>query len=172
VFIREGRARLNHLRGHLAPQLSVFERVADEIPDVKGLSGDPHRYFVNIRAQLGHAVNSVDACNDALSGMLNMGLNRMTFLFTVVATLFLPITFLSGFFGQNFQWFLDRVTSATSFWLLGIGSMLLSLLASLWVIYRQLGPREAPKSLAQLLGCGHHSAYVDHRRLHLGRLPI
>ncbi|MGH2974543.1 MAG: CorA family divalent cation transporter [Solirubrobacterales bacterium] len=141
AFIREGQARLNHLRGRLGPQLAVFERFADEIPEVKNLSGDDHQYFANIRSQLSYAIAAIEAANDALSQMRDLGLNRMTFIFTVVATVFLPLTFITGFFGQNFEWFLGNITSAASFWLLGIGLIVASVLGSLWAIRWQLGPR-------------------------------
>ncbi|MGH2965567.1 MAG: CorA family divalent cation transporter [Solirubrobacterales bacterium] len=143
-FIREGQARLNHLRARLGPQLAVFERFADEIPEVKNLSGDDHHYSANIRSQLNYAIASVDAANDALGATRDLGLSRMTFIFTVVATVFLPISFLVGFWGMNFQLMLDNITSPATFWLLGIGGLLVSILGSLWAIRRQLGPREAP----------------------------
>ena len=39
---------------------------------------------------------------------------------TVVATIFLPLTLATGFFGMNFQWMLDRLDSLASFLLLGL----------------------------------------------------
>jgi magnesium transporter len=47
---------------------------------------------------------------------------------TIVASVFLPLTFITGFFGQNFQWLVDEIASATAFWAAGIGSLLVSLL--------------------------------------------
>ena len=111
---------------------------------MQGLAGDDHHYFAGIRSQLGHADSAIDATNEALSGLLDLGLNRTTFLLTIVATVFLPLTFITGFFGQNFDWFLSNITSAASFWVLGIGLILGSILSSLWAIRRQLGPRESP----------------------------
>ncbi|MGH3331507.1 MAG: magnesium transporter CorA family protein [Nocardioidaceae bacterium] len=145
-FIKNGRRQLSRLRSQVGPQLVVFEQVADELTDLTRQAGDQHRYYTNIRNQLSHALDSIDAANNALSGLLDLRLTRTTFMLTVVAAVFLPLTFLTGFFGQNFNWLLSRMTSAGSFWLLGIGSMLLSLLASLWVIRMMLGPRP-----------GHHS---------------
>ena len=141
AFIREGRARLTRLRGKVAPQLAVFERMAGEIPHVKGLAGDEHHYFANVRAQLNHAIGAIDAANERLGALLEFRLNRTTFLLTIVATLFLPATFIAGFFGQNFGWLLTRQESGAAFWLLGIGLVVVSMASSLWLIYRQLGPR-------------------------------
>ncbi|MGH2967339.1 MAG: CorA family divalent cation transporter [Solirubrobacterales bacterium] len=120
--------------------------MADEIPDVKGLAGGEHDYFTNVRDQLSHAVSAVDAASDALSSMLDIGLNRLTFLFTAVATVFLPISFLVGFWGMNFQVMIDHITSPATFWLLGIGGLTLTALASLWAIRRQLGSSPSPSS--------------------------
>jgi len=46
----------------------------------------------------------------------------------VVATIFLPLSFVVGFFGQNFGWLVRNIGSAADFWVIGAGSMALSLL--------------------------------------------
>jgi len=55
---------------------------------------------------------------------------------TVVSTIFLPLTFLTGFFGQNFEYLTQKIASERAFWVWGFGSYLLSLLAIAWVIRR------------------------------------
>src|SRR5215216_1349830 len=35
-------------------------------------------------------------------------------------TIFVPLTFLTGFFGMNFGWMVDQIDSPIAFWLLGV----------------------------------------------------
>ena len=45
---------------------------------------------------------------------------------TLIATIFLPLTFITGFFGQNFGWMVDHIDSFWAFALLGVGAMAIS----------------------------------------------
>jgi hypothetical protein len=49
----------------------------------------------------------------------------------VIATVFLPLTFITGFFGQNFDWMVTKIHSWPMFLLLGVGSEIVALLALL-----------------------------------------
>ena len=70
--------------------------------------------------------------------------NQVVRKLTLVATVFLPLTFITGFFGQNFGWLVSHVDSLAAFILFGIGGLLLPL-AALLVWLRRSGLR-APSS--------------------------
>jgi len=62
---------------------------------------------------------------------------------TILATVFLPLTFVTGFFGQNFRWLVDHISSPTSFWVYGIGGLAVPLLLLyFWLRHRRLPASE------------------------------
>jgi magnesium transporter len=60
---------------------------------------------------------------------------------TILATVFLPLTFITGFFGQNFAWLVRHISSDTAFVVYGIGGMLVPLvLLFLWLRRNRVKP--------------------------------
>ena len=93
-----------------------------EIGRVAGLEADGERYFDRICEQLNRLMDAIDAAADAMAKLIDLRLNETTYWLTVVATIFLPLTFITGFFGMNFKWMVDQIDTQLAFWLLGIGT--------------------------------------------------
>jgi magnesium transporter len=55
---------------------------------------------------------------------------------TLVSIIFLPLTFLTGFFGMNFGYLVDSIAPPSMFWLLGVGLMLVALAVVIGIIIR------------------------------------
>jgi len=131
------RQGLTDLRRTVGPQRAIFERVAEEVSQLEGLEGDRSAYFERIFSQLDHVVKGIDAVSQALSSSVELGLNETIYRLTVIATIFLPLTFVTGFFGMNFGWMVEEVDSLAAFLVFGLGTLVLAGLAILYVVDRQ-----------------------------------
>ncbi|MFF3860907.1 CorA family divalent cation transporter [Streptomyces sp. NPDC002209] len=67
-----------------------------------------------------------------VSGEQNGVINRLA----IVSTIFLPLTFLTGFFGMNFAYLTDELESGAVFWLLAVGLQVLFLVGAFYVLHR------------------------------------
>jgi magnesium transporter len=131
------RARLTTLRRVGGRQQGLFARVAGDIAHVRNLEGSSD-YFGRIDDQLARLVGGVDAAGQSLASLVDQGLNGITLRLTVVATIFLPLTVITGFFGMNFGWLVDRIGSGADFVLLGIGAIVAAVVIALTLMRRDL----------------------------------
>jgi magnesium transporter len=130
--------RLAAMRRRIGPQRGLFERISEEITRVEGLDSDNERYFERIYEQLNRLVEAIDAATSAMAQLVDLRLNETMYWLTVVATIFLPLTFITGFFGMNFKWMVDAVDTPIAFFALGLGAP--ALLAGVtWYLVQQRG---------------------------------
>ncbi|WPW26192.1 CorA family divalent cation transporter [Streptomyces atratus] len=67
-----------------------------------------------------------------VSGEQNGVINRLT----IVSTIFLPLSFLTGFFGMNFTYMTNELESKVVFWLLAVGLQAIVLFIALYMLHR------------------------------------
>jgi magnesium transporter len=140
----ELKRELGDLRRIVLPQRDLLASGGDLIQRLPGLSGDAaHDYFRDVYDHLVRISEQVDAERDGLTGVLevwvsmrSLRMDELATRLTIVATVFLPLTFLTGFFGQNFTWLVRHIDSAGAFWGFGVGGMLLATLVAFIYVRR------------------------------------
>ncbi len=135
------------LRRAVVPMRDLFARQAEVITDLAGgLEADSHDYFRDIYDHLIRITDELDGYHEMVSGCTDLYLSTVanrqgetSKQLAIIASIFLPLSFLTGFFGMNFDWSIAHVLSGPwSFFLLGIGSMVVSS-AIMWWWFRHKG---------------------------------
>jgi len=132
------RRLLVDLRRVVTPQRDLLAQRMDDILEIPGLEVDSRNYFRDVYDHLIRISDQIDAYRDLLAGsrdaylsVVSNRLNQITKQLTVMATIFLPLSFVVGFFGQNFKWLVTNIQSPGAFFVLGIGSLVISVIALL-----------------------------------------
>ncbi len=128
------RKRLVALRRVVGPQRDMFTAAGGVIDRLPGLDIDEaHDFFRDIHDHLLQIADQIDTSRELLAGALdlhasavNQRVNQVTKQLTLISTIFLPLTFVTGFFGQNFGWMVDGVASETDFLVFGVGGLVLA----------------------------------------------
>jgi magnesium transporter len=118
--LRDAGARLAAMRRWVGAEQAVVQRVGVEVGALLGVDTRDEPYFERVDEQVNRLVASVDAAANGAGMLLDLQLNERAYLISLLATIFAPLTFLTGFFGMNFGWMTDQIDTQIAFWLVGI----------------------------------------------------
>ncbi|HEU5004306.1 MAG TPA: magnesium/cobalt transporter CorA [Actinomycetota bacterium] len=118
------------LRKVVTPERDMFASLLSDVTRLPGMTPEDERYFRDLYDHLIRISDLVDSYRDLLTGAMDTHIstvsNRLNVVMkqlTIMATVFLPLGFLTGFFGQNFSLLVNHLLAPSwTFWVLGIGS--------------------------------------------------
>jgi len=127
------------MRKVVTPQRDMFAGLASGVIELPGMTRDGERYFRDLYDHLIRIADVVDSYRDLLSGVMDTHVstvsNRLNVVMkqlTIIATIFLPLSYLTGFFGQNFSFLVGHITGRAPFFVFGLG---LEILAAMVLLY-------------------------------------
>jgi magnesium transporter len=133
------------IRKVVSPQRDMIASLNAGMVTIPGMTDQATVYFRNLYDHLIRISDMVDAYRDLISGAmdthLSMVSNRLNVVMkqlAIIATVFLPLGFLTGFFGQNFAWLTGHLQANLGYFLfLGIGSELVAIVLLLMLFKRR-----------------------------------
>jgi magnesium transporter len=141
----ELKRQLVMMRKLVTPQRDMVSTMMAQVVTIPGMTAESERYVRDLYDHLIRISDMVDSYRDLLSGsldaymsMVSNRLNDVMKQLTIIATVFLPLSFLTGFFGQNLGWLVNREGSLTAFLIFGIGTEALAVIGLL-VMFRRRG---------------------------------
>jgi magnesium transporter len=116
------------MRKAVTPQRDLFASLMDGVPELPGMTTEAERHFRDIYDHLIRISDLIDTYRDLLTSSMDVFLstvsNRLNVVMkqlAVIATIFLPLTFITSFFGQNFGWLVRNIAGWPAFLALGVG---------------------------------------------------
>ncbi|MFG2291880.1 CorA family divalent cation transporter [Streptomyces sp. NPDC048603] len=138
--LRRHSARLHH---YLRPFLEVTDEVLTRRLMSRSFPKERQRLVREFQTSSRLVLADIESLQEAtrrafasysslIAGEQNGVINRLA----IVSVVFLPLSFLTGFFGMNFTFLTDKLESRGEFWLLAVGLQALVLCISLYVLHR------------------------------------
>jgi magnesium transporter len=121
-----------HIRRTLSPTRDAIREIVDNRVEFSGdevFTHDVELNFGNAYDKLLRAADNLELSRDLVAGVRDYHQskianeqNEVMKRLAVLATVFLPLTFLTGFFGQNFAFLVNDIeVPQWTFWVLGVG---------------------------------------------------
>ena len=141
VLLQELKHDAAEMRRILGAQRDMFQRLVthslEQDQETTAYYRDVYdhiiRQYENVDSMRDLLTSAMDVYLSTVSNRLNLTMQTLT----VVASLFLPLTFLTGFFGMNFGWLVSRIGGFPAF-ALGVTLMASSIVVQL-VFFRRRG---------------------------------
>jgi magnesium transporter len=134
------------IRKVISPQRDMISSLNSGMVSIPGMTDQGAAYFRNLYDHLIRISDMVDGYRDLIGGAmdthLSMVSNRLNVVMkqlAIIATIFMPLGYLTGFFGQNFAWLTGHLQSNLAYFLfLGIGCELVALVL-LFILFKRRG---------------------------------
>ncbi len=136
--------RLVTWRKVVTPERDTFARIATGVIKIPGMTTDMERYFRDVYDHLIRISDLMDSYRDLLTGAMDVylstvsnRLNEIMKRLTLVATIFMPLTWITGFFGMNFGRLVLNISGWPAFLIFGLATQAATVVFMLWLFRRE-----------------------------------
>jgi magnesium transporter len=130
------------LRRYLAAQRDLFQKLITHSLDLH--AEDMTVYWRDVQDHILRQYETVDSLRDLLTGAMDVylstvsnRLNTTMKTLTIIASLFLPLSFLTGFYGMNFAFLTGVMEPPYWTFAIGVGTMIGSLVVQVYLFRRR-----------------------------------
>jgi magnesium transporter len=131
---------LSDMRRRVSAQRDILAREMEQITQLPGLEPGTRDYFRDVYDHLVRIYEEIESNRERLAAAMQLyvssvsnRLNEVMERLTVIATIFLPLTVITGFFGQNFGWLVRNINTQADFLIFGVGGMVVPIVLMLTV---------------------------------------
>ena len=133
------------IRKVVNPERDMLNELLSQRAELPGMTRKHEPYFRDLYDHLIRISDMVDSHRDLLGNSMDAYMSMMSRRqndamkqLTIIATVFLPLSFLTGFFGQNFGWLVGSIGSAAAFFGIGIGTEVVAVIV-LFTLFKRRG---------------------------------
>jgi magnesium transporter len=136
--------RLVTWRKVISPERDTFARLVTGVVAIPGMTTEMERYYRDVYDHLIRISDLVDSYRDLLTGAMDVylstvsnRLNEVMKRLTIVATIFMPLTWITGFFGMNFGRLVLNITGWSAFLVFGLATQVAAVAVMFWMFKRR-----------------------------------
>jgi magnesium transporter len=135
---------LVNVRKLVAPQRDMMAALVAGMVELPGMTAESDPYLRDLYDHTVRISDQIDSYRDLLSNamsaylsMVSNNLNEVMKQLAIIATIFLPLSFLTGFFGQNFAWLVGKLGGWPTFVIVGLGTEVAAVAGLYWLFRRR-----------------------------------